>query len=215
MELNRHIESTNLSITITGKDVDILVKESIDLNVLGICVPPFWVKRAAREIGVHDLQLVTVIGYPLGYQMTDAKLKETECALVDGATEIDVVLNCSAYADQMEWAKIELVKLSKMIHDASAVMKVILETDLWSNEQLIELLKICADAGVDFAKTSTGYHRNPVTPEVIALFRKHLPSNVGIKASGGIKTLDQAKALIAAGADRLGTSSAAQILKDS
>jgi deoxyribose-phosphate aldolase len=212
MELNRYIESTNLSITANAHDIDQLVHEAKELEVLGVCVPPYWVKRAAREISQSDLQLVTVIGYPLGYQMTDVKIKETEVALSDGANEIDIVMNCSAFVEEMNWVKIELVRLAQVIHQSDAIMKVILETDLWSDAQLIDALKICADAGVDFAKTSTGYHRNPVTPEVISLFRKNLPSNVGIKASGGIKTIDQAQALIHAGADRLGTSSAAQLV---
>lgn len=213
MELNRFIESTNLSMTMVDRDVDSLVSSAIELHCHGVCVPPYWVKRARREIGEADLQLVTVIGYPLGYQMTESKIKETEIALTEGAAEIDVVINAGAFKTQAEWVKIELVKLAQLVHDQDAILKVILETDLWTNDETINLLRICADAGVDFAKTSTGYHRQPVSPEVIRLFRQNLPSNVGIKASGGIKTKEQALALIEAGADRIGTSSALQILQ--
>jgi deoxyribose-phosphate aldolase len=212
MELHRYLESTNLSMTLNDKDIDVLVSEAKHLNCLGVCVPPYWVKRAKREIGSSDLQLVTVVGYPLGYQRTESKIKETELALADGADEIDVVVNASAYRSNVSWVKIELAKLSALIHEHQAIFKVILETDLWNKEQQDGLLRICSEVGVDYAKTSTGYHRNPVTPEVITHFRQTLPSNVGIKASGGIKTREQAIALIEAGADRLGTSSAKALL---
>jgi deoxyribose-phosphate aldolase len=212
MNVNKYIESTNLSMTMSGSDVDRLVAEAVDLNCLGICVPPYWVKRARREIGNNDLILVTVIGYPLGYQMTETKITETELALKQGANEIDVVINASAFSTEINWVKVELAKLAKRIHDSGALLKVILETDLWNDKELITLLSICADTGVDIAKTSTGYHRDAVTPEMIKFFRQHLPTRIGIKASGGIKTKEQAKMLIEAGADRLGTSSAKQIL---
>jgi deoxyribose-phosphate aldolase len=214
MEINKHIESTNLSMTMTDLDVDLLVKEAIELNCMGVCVPPYWVSRARREIGNHDLKLVTVIGYPLGYQMTETKIKETELALNQGASEIDVVINASAFKTNPNWVKNELVGLSDIIHQAGGLLKVILETDLWSKSELFTLLTLCADSGVDIAKSSTGYHRNPVTPEIIAFFRKHLPIHMGIKASGGIKTKEHALELLASGADRLGTSSAFQILSN-
>lgn len=213
MNLNQYIESTNLSMSLAAADIDQLVSEAIELSCLGVCVPPYWVQRAKREMGEASLQLVTVIGYPLGYQMTATKVKETEIALQDGADEIDVVVNATAFRTDINWVKVELARLSKLIHEGEAAMKVILETDLWSDLEIIQLLKLCADTGVDFAKTSTGYHREPVTPEMISIFRENLPSNVGVKASGGIKTKDQALALIKAGADRLGTSSAKQILE--
>lgn len=203
----RYIEYTNLDPKITGKDVDNLIKEALDHKILGVCVPPFWVKRAAREIGNNDLQLITTAGYPLGFHMTETKMEETRLALRDGANEIDVVLNFTSFAEGLPWTKIELVKLSKLIHDEGAFMKVIVETDLWTSDQLLKILRLCADAGVDFVKTSTGYHRAPVSVEIIRSIRGFLPSNVGIKASGGIRSLEVANALIEAGADRIGTSS--------
>ncbi|MFT5569718.1 MAG: deoxyribose-phosphate aldolase [Cyclobacteriaceae bacterium] len=212
MLINNYIESTNLSITCLANEIDLLVSEALDFQLLGVCVPPFWVKRAARESSGKDLQIVTVVGYPLGYQKTESKIEEANQAIHDGANEIDLVLNCSAFANNMDWAKIETAKISKLAHDANCMIKLILETDLWDEQQLRSLLKICADAGIDFAKTSTGYHRSPVSPAMIRFFREHLPSSVGIKASGGIKTADQARELIKAGADRLGTSSAKELL---
>jgi deoxyribose-phosphate aldolase len=212
VELNRFIEFTNLGMSLDSSDIDSLVSEALALECLGVCVPPYWVKRASREIDNHPLQLVTVVGYPLGYQMTASKIFETTKALEDGANEIDVVINATAFRTDVNWVKIELSKLSRLVHEHEGILKVILETDLWNPSQLKILLKICVDAGVDFAKTSTGYHRNPVSPDLISFLRSNLPLNVGIKASGGIRTKDQAQALIDAGADRLGTSSAKQIL---
>jgi deoxyribose-phosphate aldolase len=198
--------------TIQGKEVDTLISEAKSLGVYGVCVPPFWVKRASREVGDADLQLITVVGYPLGYQMTEVKMEEARLAIRDGATEIDVVINASSFANGMPWTKIELAKLSNYLHEEGILLKVIIETELWNEHQMSKLARMVADVGADFLKTSTGYHRKPVTPEEISFLRQQLPSNVGIKASGGVKTKAQAIALIEAGADRLGTSSASQIL---
>lgn len=212
--LNSYLESTNLQPTILGKDVDSLVSEAIENRIFGVCVPPFWIKRASREIADNDLQLVTVIGYPLGYQMTETKLEEARLAIRDGADELDLVLNFSSFSNRLPWTKIELAKFSKYLHDEGKLLKVIVETDLWNEEQLQLLCRMVADSGADFFKTSTGYHRNPVNPELIAKLRSWLPSNVGIKASGGIKKRQQAIELLNSGADRLGTSSAIAILQE-
>ncbi|WP_421871407.1 deoxyribose-phosphate aldolase [Marinoscillum sp.] len=214
MNLARLIESTNLSPTITGKDVDLLIQEARDLGVYGVCLPPFWVKRAARELTHSDLALVTVIGFPLGYQMTETKLEDARLALRDGANELDLVMNISAFKDGMSWPKIEFAKMSSLAHEHEALLKVIIEVGYLSDVEVIKAAKLCADAGVDFVKTSTGFAPNgSVTADHIRLLREVLPSNVGIKASGGIKTPEQAEALVRAGADRLGTSSASVILK--
>ncbi len=212
--LNSYLESTNLQPTILGKDVDSLVSEAIEYNIYGVCVPPFWVKRASREIGENDLQLVTVIGYPLGYQMTETKLEEARLAIRDGADELDLVLNLSSFSNRLPWTKIELAKFSKYLHEEGKLLKVIVETDLWNEEQLQQLCRMVADSGADFFKTSTGYHRNPVNPELITKLRSWLPSSVGIKASGGIRNRQQAIDLINSGADRLGTSNAISILEE-
>ena len=214
MNLNRFIESTNLKPTVTGKEIDALVNEAKELNVFGVCVPPFWVKRASREIGDSDPSLVTVIGFPLGYQMTETKVEEARLALRDGANELDLVMNISAFKDGMSWPKIEFSKLSKLAHEHEAMLKVIIEVAYLSDEEIVQAARLCADAGVDFVKTSTGFAPDGnVKEHHIKLLREVLPSSVGIKASGGIKTREQAVSLINAGADRLGTSSAYQIIK--
>jgi deoxyribose-phosphate aldolase len=211
MDLAPYIESTDLRTVVTGKEIDALVHQAIDYGFLGVCVPPFWVKRASREIGQHPLRLVTVVGFPLGYQMTETKVEETKLAIRDGAHELDVVINISAIKDGIPWPKIELARLSKLIHESGCLMKVIIECPLLTDAEMEAATKLCVDAGADFVKTSTGTTGVAVDPGTVAKLRRWAPAAVGIKASGGIKTYEQAVALIQAGADRLGTSSGVKI----
>lgn len=211
--INRYIEHTNLKPTVTDLEIDLLVKEAKDHQLFGICVPPFWVKRAAREIGDSDIALVSVVGFPLGYQMTESKLEETKWALKDGANEIDVVMNISAFKSKLPWVKIELAKLANYIHNEGGMMKVILETAYLTSEEIVQAAMIAKDAGTDFVKTSTGFAGGGATVEHIKLLRQSMPSSIGIKASGGIKTLVQTMDLIDAGADRIGTSSGVTIVR--
>lgn len=212
MNLAQYIEHTNLSPTLSIRDIDTLVDEARQHNFLGVCVPPFWVKRAQREIGKDKILLITVAGFPLGYNMTETKLDEIKRAIDNGADEVDVVWNVSSFKTGIPWTKIEIAKCSKITHDQSKLLKVIIETAYLSNEEITEACKICADAGVDFVKTSTGFAPTGAKVEHVTLMRSVLPTHVGIKASGGIKTHDQAKAMIEAGADRLGTSSGVKIV---
>jgi len=214
MGINRYIEHTNLKPTLTDKDVDQLVADAIKHQFVGVCVPPFWVKRASRELAEHDIQLVTVIGFPLGYQMTDSKLVEIEKAIDDGADELDIVMNVSAFKSGMSWVKIELAKCANLIHQSGCMMKVILETTYLSDEEIIVATKLCSEAGTDFVKTSTGFAPTGAKVSHIELMRKYAPSNVGIKASGGIKDLTTLKGMVAAGADRIGTSSGISIMNE-
>ena len=144
--------------------------------------------------------------------MTETKLDEIHRAIDNGADEVDVVWNISAFKTGMPWTKIELAKFSKAIHDSQKILKVIIETAFLSDSEIETACKLCADAGADFVKTSTGYAKDGAKAEHVLLMRKNLPQTVGIKASGGIKTYEQAKALIEAGADRIGTSSGISIL---
>lgn len=214
MNLASYIEHTNLSPTLSIRDIDKLVDEARSNALLGVCVPPFWVKRAKREISNDKIILVTVAGFPLGYNMTDTKLDEIKRAIDNGADEIDVVWNITSFKTGIPWTKIELAKCSKLTHDHQKLLKVIIETAYLSDDEIVEACKLCADAGADFVKTSTGLAPAGAKVEHIELMRSVLPKAVGIKASGGIKTREQAVALINAGADRIGTSSGVKILTD-
>jgi len=212
VNIAQYIEHTNLSPTLTIQSIDQLVNEAKEYGFLGVCVPPFWVKRAQREIGNDKILLVSVAGFPLGYNMTETKLDEIKRTIDNGADEIDVVLNITSFKTGIPWTKIEIAKCSKLTHDHQKVLKVILETAYLSDEEIVEACKLCADAGADFVKTSTGFAPAGAKVEHIKLMRKSVPIEVGIKASGGIKTLEQAIQLIEAGANRLGTSSGISIV---
>lgn len=205
--IQNYIEHTNLKATITSSDIELLLSEAKEYNIFGICVPPFWVKKAKRDIGKSEIQLVTVIGFPLGYQMSQTKEAEALQAIKDGVDELDLVLNISALKSEMMWPKIEVAKMGKLAHENGKILKVIIETAYLTEQEIINACKICADAGADFVKTSTGFAPEGAKLEDVKLMRSVLPDHVGIKASGGIKTYEQALQLIEAGAERIGTSS--------
>ncbi len=212
LNLNRFIEHTALKPTLTGKDIDQLLEEAIEYEFLGVCVPTFWVKKARQVVKSHGIQLVTVIGFPLGYQMTENKLDEIKLAIDNGANELDIVMNVSAFKSEMPWVKTELAKCAQLIHDNDCLMKVIIETAYLSEEEIVKASILCQDAGTDFVKTSTGFAPDGAKVEHIKLIRSTINSNVGVKASGGIRDLDAAIKMIEAGADRLGVSAGVGIM---
>lgn len=213
--IHQYLEHTKLSPVFTSEDCEQLVNEAIAFNCVGVCVPPYWVKKARRDLGKAEAKLVTVIGFPLGYQRSEVKMRELEIALSDGADELDVVMNLSAFkTGVMMWVKGELAQFARACHEANALLKVIIETAYLSENEIIKASKISADAGADFVKTSTGFAPEGAKVADIRLIRANLPKEVGIKASGGIKSLAQAVELIQAGADRIGTSAALKIIEE-
>lgn len=213
MNLASYIEQTNLSPILTIRDIDKLVEEAKQCTFFGVCVPPFWVKRAQREIGTAPITLVSVAGFPLGYTMTETKLDDIKRAIDNGAQEVDVVWNITSFKTGIPWTKIEIAKCAKIAHDHQTLLKVIIETAYLSEDEIVQACKLCADAGADFVKTSTGFAPSGAKVEHIQLMRSVLPKEVRIKASGGIKTKEQALAMIEAGADRIGTSSGVSIVR--
>ncbi|WP_209332688.1 deoxyribose-phosphate aldolase [Lunatimonas salinarum] len=211
--LNRYLEHTILKATCTQQDIDQLILDAKRHQFRGVCVPPFWVRKVKRDLGDLDIQVVTVVGFPFGYTTTEAKVDETRQAIRDGADEIDVVWSLTAFKSGMPWPKIELAKLSTLCHDEGCLLKVIVETAYLSDSELIQACDICSDAGADFVKTSTGYAPEGAKEAQVRLMRSRLPSQVGIKASGGIRDLGGAVRLIKAGADRIGTSAGPAILQ--
>ena len=212
--ISQYIEHTNLKPLLVDQDIYKLVEEAKSHKFYGICIPPFWVKKASRELQHSDVRIVTVAGFPLGYNMTETKLEEMRLAIRDGAHELDLVMNISAFKSNMPWVKIEIAKSAALAHAGNCLLKIIVETAYLSKKEIEKACKICADAGADFVKTSTGFAPEGATLENILLMRSVLPKNVGIKASGGIKNYLQAKALIEAGADRIGTSSGVEIVDE-
>lgn len=211
---NQYIEHTNLKPDLHDKAIDQLITEARTHHFLGICVPPFWVKRASRELSDSAIQLVTVVGFPLGYQRTETKLTEIELAIADGADEVDLVMNISAFKTGMPWTKIEMAKCANLAHQEGKMLKVIVETSLLDAEELATVSKLVSDSGADFIKTSTGFSSRGASVEDIRIMKANVSTNVGIKASGGIKDLTDLQRMVEAGAERIGTSSGINIMNE-
>ncbi len=212
--ISQYIEHTILTANATHKDIENILREAQEYQFKGICVPPFWVKKARNGLGESDVQLVTVSGFPFGYNKTETKVFEIEEAIRDGADEVDIVWNLSAYNSEMSWVKQDIARCADVLHDHGKYLKVILETAYLTKEGIEAGCHICKDAGADFVKTSTGFAHEGAKVENIRIMRTALPSSVGIKAAGGIKDLETALAMIKAGADRIGTSSGVAIIQE-
>ncbi|MEP2347531.1 MAG: deoxyribose-phosphate aldolase, partial [Algoriphagus sp.] len=145
--LNRFLESTLLRATMTASEVELLIREAIEEQFVGVCVPPFWLKKVRRELGEESIQLVTVIGFPFGYSDTATKVFETKKAIRQGADELDLVWSQTAYHSDMNWPKIELAQIAKICHEEERILKVIIETANLNEQQLTEACLICEDAG--------------------------------------------------------------------
>lgn len=215
LPINKYIEHTCLKPLTTYADIDKLIAEAKEYHFLGVCVPPYWVEKAHRDLRGTDIKVVTVVGFPLGYERTATKRREMEIAIQDGADELDMVMTLSAFATgAYDWVKIEIAQLAQFAHEKEKILKVILETTYWTDEQIALACRIATEAGADFVKTSTGFASAGATVEHIRLMRKNCPDTIGIKASGGIKNLQTALAMIQAGAERIGTSSGASIMQE-
>jgi deoxyribose-phosphate aldolase len=192
-----------------------LCEEADTYGFAAVCIPPCYVRLAKGYLQDSGVKVATVIGFPLGYQHADVKFFEAHNALKHGADEIDVVMNLSAFkSGHYDEVENELGQLSTLCAFNHAALKVIIETALLSAAEIIEACRICADAGADFVKTSTGFSSRGASVEDVRLMRQYLPPGVRIKASGGIKTLEAAQALIEAGADRIGCSASIQMLRN-
>jgi deoxyribose-phosphate aldolase len=214
-ELASYIDHTLLRPEATEEQVLQLCDEARSYGFAAVCVPPCYVQAATERLGPGSLvKVATVIGFPLGYQHGKVKFLETHQAVADGANEIDVVMNISAFkSGKYNEVENELSDLAKFCHMKEAELKVIIETALLTKDEIEKACTLCAAAGVDFVKTSTGFASGGARVEDIELMRRVLPNHIKIKASGGIKTFADAQALIQAGADRLGCSASIQIVK--
>jgi deoxyribose-phosphate aldolase len=188
-------------------DIHKVCKEAKMYAFAAVCVPPNFVKLAKELTAGSDVKVATVIGFPMGYSCAAAKVEEVKRALNDGAHELDVVVNIQAIkAGDYNYIKNELESICTYTHIKNHIVKVIIEIGLLSQQEIINTCKVCEEVGVDFVKTSTGVIGRGVTTADIILLKKILPAKIKVKASGGIKTLEQVKDLIEAGADRIGAS---------
>lgn len=205
MKLNEYIDHTKLGPVVLKSDIDQLVKEAKQYDFKSVCVSPVWVKYAKTLLADSKVLVCTVIGFPHGTQITKVKAFETKQAVLEGADEIDMVIHV---ADVLEKNKSALSKDIKAVVKAAAgrVVKVIVETAYLDKKQIEYITKIVLKSGAQFIKTSTGYASRGASFEDIKIMKKITGNDLGIKASGGVKTYEEAKEMIALGANRIGTS---------
>lgn len=216
MNIASYIDHTLLKPAILTAEIERLCNEAYEYGFAAVCVPPPFVKRSKAILTPTKIKVATVIGFPFGYSAVEAKLAETVLAIVDGADELDMVINLTALKNG-DWAYLEKeVKLVlEIVRSNNRVLKVIIESGILTQQEIVECCKLYANEGVDFVKTSTGYAEKGASVEDVQLMRKHLPSNIRVKASGGIRTYEFARQLIEAGADRLGCSAGVAIVTGS
>lgn len=213
IKLASYIDHTVLKPTTSHTDIEKICKEANEYGFAAVCVPPVWVPEAVGLV-TGGVKVATVIGFPFGYSVVKAKLAEVELAIADGADELDIVINLAALkAGRWSLLEEEMRVMAIRAHAARRLVKVIIETGLLTDEEIIRCCKLYARVGVDFLKTSTGYAEKGATAATVELMRQHLPEGIRIKASGGIRTAEFARELIGAGADRLGCSASVEILR--
>lgn len=209
------IDHTILKPETTAAQVRKLCEEGLRYKFASVCVNPFFAPLAAELMRGSPVKVCTVAGFPLGATATDSKVFEAQQAIQHGAQEIDMVMNVGALKSRDESAVEEDIRrVAEVCHRGNAICKVILENCLLSEEEKVRACKIAVQAGADFVKTSTGFNTGGATAEDVALMRATVGPKIGVKASGGIRTLEDVKTMIAAGATRIGTSSSVKIIQE-
>ena len=210
---SKYFDHTILKADATEKEIINLCEEAKKYNFASVCVNPCYVKKCVEILKETDVDVCTVVGFPLGSMTTESKLFETEQALKDNADEIDMVINIGKLKDKdYDYVKNEINLLKKAC--GNKILKVIIETCLLTDEEKIKACELSKEAGADFVKTSTGMSKAGAKKEDIILMKKVVGNDLGVKASGGIKDLNSAKIMIDAGATRIGCSSTVNIMED-
>jgi len=205
-----HVDHTLLKPCATWGEITALCDEALLHKTASVCIPPSYVKRVAEKYG-GSLPICVVVGFPLGYQATKAKVLEAQAAIRDGATEVDMVVNLGDVKNgDFHLVTAEITALKKTVGDK--ILKVIIETCYLTEEEKIQLCRCVTEGGADYIKTSTGFGSAGATLEDIRLFKAHIGAGVKIKAAGGIRSAEDMQAFIEEGCERLGTSSAVKIL---
>ena len=210
-EILSHVDNTLLKAFATWEDIQKLCEEAMEYHTASVCVPPSYIKRIHDTYG-EKINICTVVGFPLGYSTTKAKVAETVQAIEDGASEVDMVINI-ADVKNGDFDKVteEIRSLKQAAGDK--ILKVIIETCYLTEEEKIAMCKAVTEAGADYIKTSTGFGTGGATMEDILLFKKFIGPHVKMKAAGGVKSVEDMEAFLEAGCDRIGTSSAISLIK--
>ena len=216
-KFSKYFDHTLLKPDSTQQDILKVVSEAVSLDAAAVCVNGSHVRSVRRFIDAcgADVKVAAVCGFPLGAMASNAKAYEAQLALEDGADEIDLVMNIGqAKAGNWAYVEDEVYSIAEMCHESGAILKLIIETCLLTEEEIVRACRSAAAAGADFVKTSTGFSTGGATVRDVALMKKTVGDDLKVKASGGIRTLPDALAMIEAGADRLGCSATAAILEE-
>lgn len=210
-EIMRHVDHTQLKAFATWEDIKKLCDEAVEYQTASVCIPPCYIQRVKEAYG-EQINICTVVGFPLGYSVTEAKIAETKKALEDGASEIDMVINISDVKNG-DYAAVEkeIAALKEVVGDK--ILKVIIETCYLTEEEKNAMCKAVTAAGADYIKTSTGFGTAGATISDIRLFKENIGEHVKMKAAGGVKTVEDLEAFLQEGCDRIGTSSAVKLIQ--
>lgn len=214
INLNQYIDHTILKQDATLTMIEKLCQEAKQANFKAVCINPFYVKYAATLLADSNVKVCTVVGFPLGANVTSTKVQETITAIKNGANEIDVVINIGALKDNNQTLVLQDLQAIRAVCPKNIILKVIIECTLLSQEEKIIACQIVTKAQADFIKTSTGFANGGATVDDIKLMKANVGRNVAIKASGGIKNKNDALLMIGAGATRIGTSNGMSIIND-
>jgi len=214
-DVARYIDHTLLKPEATRTEIETLCAEARRFEFASVCVNPTWVKDCAFSLYGSSVKVCTVVGFPLGATLPDVKAFEARRAIFDGATEIDMVINIGALkSGDDDLVLRDIRSVVEASHESCAIVKVILETALLSDEEKVRGCRLSKAAGADFVKTSTGFSKGGATVADIALMRQAVGSEMGVKAAGGVRDLSSAREMIAAGATRLGASAGVKIVQE-
>ena len=210
----RLIDHTLLKPEATRAEVEQVCAEAREYGFASVCVNAFWVPLVARLLAGCAVKTCTVVGFPLGATSTESKVAETRIATAAGAGEIDMVMNIGALrGGEAKVVEDDIRAVAEAAHAAGATLKVIIETALLNGEQKVLACRLAKSAGTDFVKTSTGFSKSGATVEDIALMRQTIGPQLGVKASGGVRSLENLQAMVVAGATRIGTSCGVAIVQ--
>lgn len=212
MNTAKYIDHTLLKPEVTDKEISVLCDEAHEHGFFSVCIQPSWVKTAAEKLAESEVKVCTVIGFPHGATTSEVKAFETKDAISNGADEVDMVINIG----QLKAGNLDCVKEDiKSVVDAAnkeALVKVIIESSLLTEDEVVTASRLAQEAGADFVKTSTGFNGSGASVEAVALMRLTVGEDMGVKASGGVRSYEDAKKMIEVGATRIGASSGIAIV---
>lgn len=215
MKLNKYIDHTLLKADATQESIKELCRQAKEYDFMSVCINSSNIELAKEELKGTDVKICTVIGFPLGATTTESKVFETTDAIEKGADEVDMVLNIGALKSKnFDIVLRDISEVAKAAHNNGKILKVILETCLLEKDEIIKACQLSKEAGADFVKTSTGFSTGGAKEEDVALMRKTVGDLMGVKASGGIRTLEKVRLMIENGATRLGVSAGVQIMEE-